>query len=175
MDALGLKAQSNFQSYTGMRRVGLVRSTSCTNDLCFSDCQRCGILRLACNLSHAVSCICRRLNILLRSLAASIKRSPSSSSEAALQPGSPGQQEGREEADGEAAYPASPLTSSCSMPVLNDRQKALTVVWPLQVVLKQDVQNLGTKGTITTVPNGFYRNFLKPQNIADLATQGILM
>lgn len=35
--------------------------------------------------------------------------------------------------------------------------------------------NLGTKGTITTVPNGFFRNFLKPQNIASLATEGILM
>jgi ribosomal protein L9 len=42
------------------------------------------------------------------------------------------------------------------------------------VVLKQDITNLGTRGTITTVPNGFFRNYLKPQNLADIATQGIL-
>ena len=43
------------------------------------------------------------------------------------------------------------------------------------MVLKQDVQNLGIKGDITMVPLGFYRNYLKPRNIADPATEGILM
>ncbi|KAK9908132.1 hypothetical protein WJX75_003058 [Coccomyxa subellipsoidea] len=42
------------------------------------------------------------------------------------------------------------------------------------VVLRKDVQGLGTTGTLTDVPNGYFRNYLKPQNLASLATTGIL-
>ncbi|CAL8469355.1 g8896 [Coccomyxa elongata] len=42
------------------------------------------------------------------------------------------------------------------------------------VVLRKDVQGLGPAGTLTDVPNGFFRNYLKPQNLASLATSGIL-
>lgn len=42
------------------------------------------------------------------------------------------------------------------------------------MVLKEDVQGLGVKGVLTDVPNGYFRNFLKPQNLAALATQGLL-
>jgi large subunit ribosomal protein L9 len=48
------------------------------------------------------------------------------------------------------------------------------VVPMMQVVLREDLPNLGTKGSIVAVPNGYFRNYLKPQNLASTATAGIL-
>jgi large subunit ribosomal protein L9 len=42
------------------------------------------------------------------------------------------------------------------------------------VVLREDVPGLGSVGTLTNVPNGYFRNFLKPQNLAAVATEGLL-
>ena len=44
----------------------------------------------------------------------------------------------------------------------------------MQVILKKDVQNLGEAGDIITVKDGYARNFLLPQNVAELATAGAL-
>ena len=40
----------------------------------------------------------------------------------------------------------------------------------MELILKQDVQNLGFKDDIVTVKNGYGRNFLIPQGFATLAT-----
>jgi len=40
----------------------------------------------------------------------------------------------------------------------------------MELILKQDVQNLGFKDDIVTVKNGYGRNFLIPQGAAILAT-----
>ena len=42
----------------------------------------------------------------------------------------------------------------------------------MQVILKKDVQNLGEAGDIVTVKDGYARNFLLPQNFAEIATKG---
>ena len=44
----------------------------------------------------------------------------------------------------------------------------------MQIILKQDVQNLGETGDVVTVKDGYARNFLIPQNLAELATKGAL-
>ena len=44
----------------------------------------------------------------------------------------------------------------------------------MQVILKKDVQNLGEAGDIITVKDGYARNFLLPQNVAEAATKGAL-
>ncbi|SEA70492.1 LSU ribosomal protein L9P [Flavobacterium gillisiae] len=40
----------------------------------------------------------------------------------------------------------------------------------MELILKQDVQNVGFKDDVVTVKNGYGRNFLIPQGFADLAT-----
>ncbi|MBK0369020.1 50S ribosomal protein L9 [Flavobacterium agrisoli] len=40
----------------------------------------------------------------------------------------------------------------------------------MELILKQDVQNLGFKEDIVTVKNGYGRNYLIPQGLAQLAT-----
>ena len=40
----------------------------------------------------------------------------------------------------------------------------------MELILKQDVQNVGFKDDIVTVKNGYGRNFLIPQGVAALAT-----
>ena len=40
----------------------------------------------------------------------------------------------------------------------------------MEVILKQDVENLGYKDDIITVKNGYGRNYLIPQKVAALAT-----
>jgi large subunit ribosomal protein L9 len=40
----------------------------------------------------------------------------------------------------------------------------------MELILKQDVQNVGFKDDIVTVKNGYGRNFLIPQGFASLAT-----
>ena len=40
----------------------------------------------------------------------------------------------------------------------------------MEVILKQDVENLGFKDDIVTVKNGYGRNYLIPQGFAVLAT-----
>ncbi len=40
----------------------------------------------------------------------------------------------------------------------------------MELILRQDVQNLGFKDDIVTVKNGYGRNFLIPQKVATLAT-----
>lgn len=42
----------------------------------------------------------------------------------------------------------------------------------MQVILRKDVQNLGEAGDLITVKDGYARNFLLPQNMAELATTG---
>ncbi len=44
----------------------------------------------------------------------------------------------------------------------------------MQVILKKDVQNLGEAGDIVSVKDGYARNFLLPQNSAEIATKGAL-
>ena len=41
----------------------------------------------------------------------------------------------------------------------------------MEVILKQDIPNLGFKNDIVTVKNGYGRNYLIPQGIATLATK----
>ena len=42
----------------------------------------------------------------------------------------------------------------------------------MEVILKKDVQNIGEAGDIVTVKDGYARNFLLPQNFAEVATKG---
>ena len=42
----------------------------------------------------------------------------------------------------------------------------------MEVILKKDVQNIGEAGDIVTVKDGYARNFLLPQNLAEVATKG---
>ena len=44
----------------------------------------------------------------------------------------------------------------------------------MQVILKKDVQNLGEAGDVITVKDGYARNFLLPQGVAEVATAGAL-
>ena len=44
----------------------------------------------------------------------------------------------------------------------------------MQIILKKDVQNLGEAGDIVNVKDGYARNFLLPQNSAEVATKGAL-
>ena len=44
----------------------------------------------------------------------------------------------------------------------------------MQVILKKDVQNLGEAGDLVNVKDGYARNFLLPNNVAEVATQGSL-
>jgi len=44
----------------------------------------------------------------------------------------------------------------------------------MQVILKKDVQNLGEAGDIVSVKDGYARNFLIPQSVAEVATKGAL-
>ena len=42
----------------------------------------------------------------------------------------------------------------------------------MEVILKKDVQNIGEAGDIVNVKDGYARNFLLPQNFAEIATKG---
>lgn len=44
----------------------------------------------------------------------------------------------------------------------------------MQVILKKDVQNLGEAGDLVNVKDGYARNFLLPQQVAEVATAGAL-
>ena len=44
----------------------------------------------------------------------------------------------------------------------------------MQDILKKDVQNLGEAGDLVNVKDGYARNFLLPQNAAEVATEGAL-
>lgn len=44
----------------------------------------------------------------------------------------------------------------------------------MQVILKKDVQNLGEVGDLVNVKDGYARNFLLPNNVAEVATEGSL-
>lgn len=44
----------------------------------------------------------------------------------------------------------------------------------MQVILRKDVQNVGEAGDVVTVKDGYARNFLIPQNFAEIATDGAL-
>jgi len=44
----------------------------------------------------------------------------------------------------------------------------------MQVILKKDVQNLGEAGEVVNVKDGYARNFLLPQQMAEVATEGAL-
>ena len=51
-------------------------------------------------------------------------------------------------------------------------QRAVTK--KVQVVLTQNVKQLGQQGQLKAVPVGYFRNFLAPQGLASLATDNIL-
>lgn len=42
----------------------------------------------------------------------------------------------------------------------------------MQVILKQDVDNLGRRGDIVNVSNGYYRNYILPKGLGYKATKG---
>ncbi len=42
----------------------------------------------------------------------------------------------------------------------------------MEVILKKDVQNIGEAGDIVNVKDGYARNYLLPQNLAEVATKG---
>lgn len=42
----------------------------------------------------------------------------------------------------------------------------------MEVILRKDVQNIGEAGDIVKVKDGYARNFLLPQNLAEAATKG---
>lgn len=44
----------------------------------------------------------------------------------------------------------------------------------MKLILKKDVQSLGESGDIVEVKDGYARNYLLPQNIAEVATKGAL-
>lgn len=44
----------------------------------------------------------------------------------------------------------------------------------MQVILRKDVQNVGEAGDLVTVKDGYARNFLIPQNVAEIATSGAM-
>ena len=44
----------------------------------------------------------------------------------------------------------------------------------MQVILKKDVQNVGEAGDLVNVKDGYARNYLLPQNFAEIATKGAL-
>ena len=44
----------------------------------------------------------------------------------------------------------------------------------MKVVLRDDVENLGTKGDVVEVADGYARNFLVPRGFAMKATKGVL-
>lgn len=44
----------------------------------------------------------------------------------------------------------------------------------MQVILRKDVQNVGEAGDVVSVKDGYARNFLIPQNFAEIATDGAL-
>jgi large subunit ribosomal protein L9 len=44
----------------------------------------------------------------------------------------------------------------------------------MQVVLRQDVDNLGLRGEVVSVARGYARNFLLPRGLAELATPGLV-
>ena len=41
----------------------------------------------------------------------------------------------------------------------------------MQVILRQNVPNLGKKGELKNVKEGYFMNFLAPRNMAELATE----
>ena len=44
----------------------------------------------------------------------------------------------------------------------------------MKLILKKDVQSLGESGDIVEVKDGYARNYLLPQNMAEVATKGAL-
>lgn len=44
----------------------------------------------------------------------------------------------------------------------------------MQLILKKDVQNVGEAGDLITVKDGYARNYLIPNNLAEIATEGAL-
>lgn len=43
-----------------------------------------------------------------------------------------------------------------------------------QVILTKDLANVGTAGEMLSVPVGYYRNFLLPRSLAEVASDAIL-
>ena len=44
----------------------------------------------------------------------------------------------------------------------------------MQVILKKDVQNIGEAGDLVNVKDGYARNFLLHNNVAEIETEGSL-
>lgn len=47
-------------------------------------------------------------------------------------------------------------------------------VWWAQIILKEDVQELGKKGQLMSVRAGYYRNYLLPMGMAQIVTPQLL-
>ena len=45
----------------------------------------------------------------------------------------------------------------------------------MQVILKKDVQNIGEVGDLVNVKDGYARNYLIPNSLAEVATPGALV
>lgn len=67
---------------------------------------------------------------------------------------------------------ASPLIATGRTSLCIVAQRAVTK--KVQIVLTQDVANLGQQGQLKAVPVGFYRNYLHPQGLASIATDSVL-
>ena len=44
----------------------------------------------------------------------------------------------------------------------------------MKIILNQDVIHLGEEGDVVVVKDGYARNYLLPQNYAEIATEGAL-
>ena len=44
----------------------------------------------------------------------------------------------------------------------------------MQIILKKDVQNLGEAGDMLQVKDGYARNYLLPNDLAEIATKGAI-
>eukprot|EP00884_Botryococcus_braunii_P012238 jgi/Botrbrau1/21014/Bobra.0144s0028.1 len=68
--------------------------------------------------------------------------------------------------------------STVQMPLLRRERLVVEankrVLKKQQVILRQGVSGLGEKGVIVKVPNGYFRNYLRPRGLAVPVTEGIL-
>lgn len=75
---------------------------------------------------------------------------------------------------GASALTASGSSSAAPRPAVVRVVAQRAVTRKTQVVLRVAVPGLGKEGELKTVPVGYFRNFLNPQGMASMATEGIL-
>jgi len=66
------------------------------------------------------------------------------------------------------------VDSACFVLSFNYRTLAWKALQNMKVVLRQDVENLGEKGSVKNVADGYARNYLIPRGMAVVATPGEL-